>query len=51
MLYEYMGVVYPSRSKMCAARREHYVELLRQRLNFTQAPKRWRFQTYRESMA
>lgn len=39
MLYEYTGVVYPSRSKMCAARREHYVELLRQRLNFTQAAK------------
>ncbi|MHC9567437.1 helix-turn-helix domain-containing protein, partial [Corynebacterium diphtheriae] len=39
MLYEYAGVVYPSRSKMCAARREHYVELLRQGLNFTQAAK------------
>ncbi|CAB0890114.1 helix-turn-helix domain-containing protein [Corynebacterium diphtheriae] len=39
MLYEYAGVVYPPRSKMCAARREHYVELLRQGLNFTQAAK------------
>ena len=39
MLYEYAGVVYPSRSMMCAARREHYVELLRQGLNFTQAAK------------
>lgn len=39
MLYEYAGVVYSSRSKMCAARREHYVELLRQGLNFTQAAK------------
>ncbi len=39
MLYEYSGVVYPSRSKMCVARREYYVELLRQGLNFTQAAK------------
>ncbi|CAB0520166.1 hypothetical protein CIP101434_01988 [Corynebacterium diphtheriae] len=39
MLYEYAGVVYPPRSKMCAARREHYVELLLQGLNFTQAAK------------
>ena len=34
-MYEYAGVVYPSRSKMCAARREHYVEMY-QGLSFTQ---------------
>lgn len=39
MLYEYAGVVYSSRSKMRAARREHYVELLSQGPNFTQAAK------------
>lgn len=37
MLWECRGVEYASRSLMCAARRDHYVELLNQGLNFTQA--------------
>lgn len=35
--YEYRGIVYPTRGLMCASRRAHYVELLNQGLNFTQA--------------
>ena len=35
--YEYQGVVYLTRSLMCQARRAHYVELLNQGMNFTQA--------------
>lgn len=37
MLYEYNGQSYPSRSLMCAARRGHYVELVRGGMNFAQA--------------
>lgn len=35
--YEYRGSVYPPRRAMCQARRAHYVELLNQGMNFTQA--------------
>ncbi|MCI5826467.1 MAG: IS30 family transposase, partial [Arcanobacterium sp.] len=37
VLWEYQGVAYESRSQMCLARREHYIQLLNQGLNFTQA--------------
>lgn len=37
MVWEYGGEVFASRSQMCAARRAHYVLLLNQGLNFTQA--------------
>lgn len=37
VLWEYCGVTYVSRSLMCAARRAHYVQLLNEGLNFTQA--------------
>ena len=37
VVWEYRGVVFSSRSQMCAAPRAHYVELLNQGLNFTDA--------------
>ncbi len=37
MLYEYNGESYPTRSLMCAARRRHYVELVRGGMCFSQA--------------
>lgn len=36
-VYEYDTVRYPSRSLMCGARRDHYVALLNQGMNYTQA--------------
>jgi hypothetical protein len=35
--YEYAGMGYGSRRLMCLARRNHYVEMLRAGLSFTQA--------------
>ena len=37
MLYAYNGQSYPNRFEMCAARRRHYVELVRGGMNFSQA--------------
>lgn len=38
-IYEYLETSYPSRSLMCKARRDHYLELVKSGLNFTQAAK------------
>lgn len=37
MEWEYRGVCYPSKKEMLAARRLHYLELVRSGINFTQA--------------
>lgn len=37
MEWEYRGVCYPSKKEMLAARRLHYLELIRSGMNFTQA--------------
>ena len=37
MLYAYNGQSYANRFEMCAARRRHYVELVRGGMNFSQA--------------